>query len=96
VSRTAPRTLATALEGLTSSIAPASTLARVQEVWERAVGPAIAACARPVRERDGVLSVACESAVWAHELTLMQSSLLRSLNEALGAQTLHELRCRAG
>lgn len=94
--RAAPRTLGTALQGLTAAIAPASTLARVQERWESAVGPAIAACARPVSEREGVLSVACESAVWAQELTLMQSSLLASLNDALGGQTLHELRCRPG
>lgn len=94
--RAAPRSLGHALEGLTNSIAPASTLARAQEVWERAVGPAIAACAQPVGERNGVLSVVCESAVWAQELTLMQSSLLGSLNDALGDQTLHELRCRVG
>jgi predicted nucleic acid-binding Zn ribbon protein len=92
--RTAPRALGAALEDLTAAIAPASTLARVQEAWERAVGPMIAAAANPVAERDGILSVACESAVWAQELTLMQSDLLASLNRALGAQTLRELRCR--
>jgi predicted nucleic acid-binding Zn ribbon protein len=94
--RPAPRTLGVALEDLTATIAPASTLARVQEVWEHAVGPMVAAAARPRAERDGVLSVTCESAVWAQELTLMQSELLASLNRALGAQALRELRCRAG
>jgi predicted nucleic acid-binding Zn ribbon protein len=95
VSRTAPRSLATALDGLTATIAPASTLARVQEVWERAVGPAIAASANPTAERDGVLTVICEAAVWAQELTLMESTLLSRLNDALGAEALRELRCRA-
>lgn len=96
MSRTAPRSLATALDGLTATIAPASTLARVQEVWERAVGPAIAASANPTAERDGVLTVICEAAVWAQELTLMESTLLSRLNDALGAEALRELRCRAG
>jgi predicted nucleic acid-binding Zn ribbon protein len=96
VSRTAPRSLAGALDGLTATIAPASTLARVQEVWERAVGPAIAASANPTAERDGVLTVICEAAVWAQELTLMESTLLPRLNDALGAEALRELRCRAG
>ena len=57
-----------ALDGLTATLAPATTLARVQEVWERAAGPAIAAAARPTAERDGVLTVTCEAAVWAQEL----------------------------
>jgi predicted nucleic acid-binding Zn ribbon protein len=96
VSRTAPRSLAGALDALTATIAPASTLARVQEVWERAVGPAIAASANPTAERDGVLTVICEAADWAQELTLMESTLLLRLNDALGAEALRELRCRAG
>jgi predicted nucleic acid-binding Zn ribbon protein len=96
VSRTAPRSLAGALDALTATIAPASTLARVQEVWEHAVGPAIAASANPTAERDGVLTVICEAAVWAQELTLMESTLLLRLNDALGAEALRELRCRAG
>jgi predicted nucleic acid-binding Zn ribbon protein len=94
VSRIAPRSLAAALDGLTVTLAPASTLARVQEVWERTVGPAIAASARPTAERNGVLTVICEAAVWAQELDLMSGELLVRLNGALGAGTLRELRCR--
>jgi len=96
VSRSAPRLLSIALDGLTATLAPASTLARVQEVWEHAVGPAVAAAARPSAERDGVLTVICVAAVWAQELTLMESTLLSSLNEALGVGALRELRCRTG
>jgi predicted nucleic acid-binding Zn ribbon protein len=96
VSRTAPRRLTAALDGLTATIAPASTLARVQEVWERAVGAAIAASARPAGERDGVLTVICEAAVWAQELDLMSDELIARLNDALDAETLRALRCRVG
>jgi predicted nucleic acid-binding Zn ribbon protein len=96
VSRIAPRPLSAALEGLTATLAPASTLARVQEVWEGAVGPAIAACARPTAERNGALTVVCEAAVWAQELDLMSTDLLARLNGALGAETLRELHCRSG
>ena len=55
MSRFAPRSLSEALEGFTATLAPASTLARVQECWEAVVGSAIATAARPVGERDGVL-----------------------------------------
>ncbi len=96
MSRAAPRPVSAALEVLTATIAPASTLARVQERWERAVGPAIAAAARPTAERDGVLTVLCESAVWAQELDLMGSELVGRLNGALGVEVLRELRCRCG
>jgi predicted nucleic acid-binding Zn ribbon protein len=94
VSRIAPRPLSTALAGLTATLAPASTLAHVQEIWESAVGPAIAASARPTAERDGVLTVICEAAVWAQELDLMSAELVARLNGALGARSLRELRCR--
>jgi len=96
MSRIAPRQLDAALALLTAELAPATTLARVQRAWERAAGPAIAAAARPTAERDGVLRVSCEAAVWASELELMAEPLLARLNEALGEGTLRELRCRVG
>jgi predicted nucleic acid-binding Zn ribbon protein len=85
-----------ALEGLNSTLAPATTLARVQKIWERVAGPAIAACARPTGERDGVLTVTCTAAVWAQELDLMSSELIPRLNSALAAEDIRELRCRTG
>ena len=86
MSRAAPRPLTTALQELAGALAPASKLARVQEVWEGAVGPAIAAAARPTAERDGVLTVTCEAAVWAQELDLMADALIPRLNAALGGE----------
>lgn len=94
--RAAPRTLHSALEGLTRELAPETTLARVQECWERAVGPAIAAAARPTAEREGVLTITCEAAVWAQELDLMAVELLPRLNAELGDGRIAELRCRTG
>ncbi len=96
MSRPAPRALAVALQELTGTLAPASTLARVQEVWEGAAGPAIAASARPTAERDGVLTVICAAAVWAQELDLMAGELIPRLNAALGGERIRELRCRTG
>ncbi len=92
--RQAPRPLSLALEGFTATLAPASTLARVQACWEQVVGPAIAAAAAPISERDGMLSVRCEAAVWSQELELMAADLLARLNAALDEELLHKLRCR--
>ncbi len=96
MSRAAPRMLSVALDDLTASIAPATTLARVQEIWDRAAGSAIAASARPTAERDGVLTVTCAAAVWAQELDLMAAQLIPRINDALGAEAIRELRCRTG
>ncbi|MFI5004183.1 MAG: DciA family protein [Solirubrobacterales bacterium] len=94
MSRPAPRPISLALERYAAVLEPASTLARVQACWEATVGEAIAAAARPSAERDGVLSVVCDAAVWAQELELMAPELLTRLNAALGEPRLHKLRCR--
>ena len=96
MSRYAPRSISSALAELTSSLAPATTLARVQEVWEKAAGPAISASCRPVAERAGVLTVACEAAVWAQELELMAGDLIARVNAELGSDSIKKLRCRTG
>ena len=82
--RTAPRPLEAALEPVRRDLAPATTLARVQEAWATVAGVA-AREASPVSERGGVVTFACRSSVWAGELALMSSDLRRRLNEALGA-----------
>jgi predicted nucleic acid-binding Zn ribbon protein len=94
--RIAPRPLSTALERFTATIAPATILARVQEVWGVAAGPAIASAASPTSERGGVLTITCEASVWAQELDLMAVELVQRLNAALGEGTIRELRCRTG
>jgi predicted nucleic acid-binding Zn ribbon protein len=96
MSRPAPRPLSSALDALTASLAPASTLARVQEVWGTVTGPAIASSALPTAEHEGVLTVTCEAAVWAQELDLMAGDLISRLNAALGADALRAIRCRTG
>jgi predicted nucleic acid-binding Zn ribbon protein len=96
VSRAAPRMLSVALGDLAATLAPATNLARVQEIWDRAAGAAIAACARPTAERNGVLTVTCAAAVWAQELDLMAAQLISRINDALGGEVIRELRCRTG
>jgi predicted nucleic acid-binding Zn ribbon protein len=96
VSRLAPRPLSFALADLTAGLAPATTLARVQQIWEQTLGGQIAEAGAPVSERDGVLTVVCADSVWAHELELMGPELVGRLNDAAGAEIIHKLRCRTG
>ena len=94
--RLAPRALSTALEGVVRDVAPATLLARVQGVWSEVAGPRLAAAAAPVSERDGVVTVACESGVWAQELELLAPDLLAGLAAALDGPSPARLRFVVG
>jgi predicted nucleic acid-binding Zn ribbon protein len=83
VRRLAPRPLATALAGAIGAARPAGLLAAVQSAWGEVAGPALAAAATPRSERDGTITVRCESGVWAQELELLAPDLIAGLNERL-------------
>jgi predicted nucleic acid-binding Zn ribbon protein len=95
MSRLAPRPVSLALDDLRERLAPATPLAAVQAAWAGAVGPAVAAEAAPVSERDGIVTVACRSAVWAQELDLLAPDLVDGLNAALDRPHVRGLRCTA-
>ena len=84
--RLSPRPLAQALDPLRRELAPATTLARVQEAWPAIAGLA-AREASPVSERSGTVTFACRSSVWAGELSLMSAELRARLNAALGGDS---------
>lgn len=81
---------------LAQRLAPESVLADAQRAWPDAVGAAIAERARPVSQRAGVLTVVCESSVWAQELDLMGEAILERLNQRLKGGQITRLRCVAG
>lgn len=83
--RRAPRPIGAALAGVVDELAPATTLAGVQRAWPGVAGEAIAREAEPVSEREGVVTIACRSSVWAQEIELLSRDLVPRLNEALGA-----------
>jgi predicted nucleic acid-binding Zn ribbon protein len=96
VRRLAPRSLSVALERVVPDIAPTTLLARVQQAWPEAAGPATAAAASPLSERDGVVTVACESGGWAQQLELLGPDLLAGLEEALGEPAVRKFRFVVG
>ena len=56
---------------------------RVAEVWAEAVGPEIAANARPLQLRQGRLVVSTSSSAWAQSLQFMGEAVRARLNESL-------------
>ena len=93
--RSAPKPFAPALERIAADVMPATLIAEVQSAWPQAAGPALAAIAAPVSERDGIVTIACGSAVWAQEIDLLSERLTGALNEALGRPAVKRLRAVA-
>jgi predicted nucleic acid-binding Zn ribbon protein len=91
-----PRRLGESVRAVRAGAQPATLLAAVQGCWRAALGERIAAEARPVRERDGVITVECRAATWAQELDLMQDELISRLNQALGEARIAGLRLVVG
>lgn len=59
--------------------------ATIESRWEEAVGPQVAARARPDGLRNGVLTVRVASAPWMTELSFLKPALLARINAAAGA-----------
>lgn len=93
--RHGPRPLGSALERLVAERAPATLLAELQTAWPRVCGEAIAARAEPVAERDGRVTIACESGAWAQELELMGDMLRERIDAAIGPDRVTSLRFTA-
>jgi predicted nucleic acid-binding Zn ribbon protein len=97
--RSTPRTPGDALDGLLEAIAPEDAedlgLARIQRAWSAAVGPAIAAASRPVAVVDGVLHVACQEATWAHEIQMLEVTVVARIRDA-GFLDVRTIRARSG
>ncbi|HEX2129440.1 MAG TPA: DUF721 domain-containing protein [Solirubrobacterales bacterium] len=91
-----PKPLADALRSVRTRVEPETPLAAVQGAWAEAVGEEIARHARPVAERDGTVTVACDAATWAQELDLLQSELLERLRAELGEEVPGRLRFVVG
>jgi predicted nucleic acid-binding Zn ribbon protein len=88
-----PVPLADAITGLRTRLAPATLLGEVQRVWAEAAGEGVARHSAPVSARAGVVTVGCDSAVWAAELAGMSTALVGRLNDCLpGTRTVTEVR----
>ena len=90
-----PRKLSDSLSDIVEGGVPLTLLAEVQTAWAQVCGPSIAAAAEPVGERRGVVTIACESGVWAQELELMGEVLRARLEVAVGENRIERLRFTA-
>jgi predicted nucleic acid-binding Zn ribbon protein len=83
------RTLDRLLDHLTG--APMAATTSVFERWDELVGEAIAAHTRPLRLREGVLSVGVDDPAWASQLRFLEGDLLARLAAAPGGAAVTEI-----
>jgi len=69
---------------------------RLWQLWDKTVGPQIAANARPLRFREGVLEVSVGNPVWMQQLQLLKNHIRDKLNQVLGGETVTEIFLRRG
>lgn len=68
----------------------------IWDQWQRIVGPAIAAHARPSRWQGKVLVVRAEHPAWVQELGLLKPQLLEQLRANLPNATIDDIRFESG
>jgi predicted nucleic acid-binding Zn ribbon protein len=91
-----PRRLSEFLDPITKRLGgPASgVFAAIFARWEALVGPDIAAHAKPVSLRRGVLVLAVDHPVWATQLRYMTAPLLTRISEETASSEVAEIHLR--
>lgn len=65
-------------------------------LWDDAVGPAIAANAQPAAFRGKILIVHVSSSTWIHHLQFLKKDILAKLNAAFGQDRVAEIKFKIG
>lgn len=89
-----PRRLGDVLPEITGTLGlpDPSTLQTLRAAWPELVGAQIAAHSAPRTLRDGMLTIAVDSAPWATQLRYLESGLLARLEERLGDGVVTRIR----
>jgi predicted nucleic acid-binding Zn ribbon protein len=83
------RTLDRLLDHLTG--APMAATTSVFEGWAELVGEGVAAHTRPLRLRDGVLTIGVDDPAWASQLRFLEGDLLDRLASAPGGDAVTQI-----
>ena len=91
-----PVEVGTAIPGVLSELGleSAAGVVRIASAWTEAVGPEVAAHARPSVLRGRQLEVEVDSSVWCQQLQLRRDELLAGLRRVIGEDAPADLRFR--
>ena len=71
-------------------------LCKVWDIWEGAVGPGIAANARPAAFKGDILLVHVSNSSWLLHLRFMEKELVAKVNQSLGAERIKTIQLKIG
>lgn len=71
-------------------------LMQVWQVWEEAVGSAIAKNAKPAAFKGDLLLINVSSSAWLHQMRFMEQEIITKINEAMGTQRLRSIKFKIG
>jgi predicted nucleic acid-binding Zn ribbon protein len=72
------------------------SLTEVWHFWEAAVGPAVAANARPAAFKGNLLLIHVTSSTWMHHLRFLEKEMIAQINQALGAERVTAIKFKIG
>jgi predicted nucleic acid-binding Zn ribbon protein len=89
----APKPVRQSLDRLLDHLtgAPAAATRTVFERWDELVGETVAAHTRPLRLRDGVLTVGVDDPAWASQLKFLESDLLTRIAVGPGGSSVRSI-----
>lgn len=71
-------------------------LLHLWDIWEQAVGEAIAANARPAAFKGDTLLIHVASSTWLHHLRFLERELIDNINAALGQPLVRSVKLKVG
>jgi predicted nucleic acid-binding Zn ribbon protein len=91
-----PLSDALAKVGAEFGLAPGGAHATLDARWDEVMGADVAAHARLVSVRDGVLTVAVDDPIWATQLRYLEPAVVTRARALLGPSVVERLRVRVG
>ncbi|MHB8671034.1 MAG: DciA family protein [Acidimicrobiales bacterium] len=91
-----PRPLRESLDAVTRALGgpSASTLSALFSRWSELVGEDVAAHARPLSLRDGLLVVGADQSVWRTQLAYLEADLLARIAATVGPGVVSRIEVR--
>jgi predicted nucleic acid-binding Zn ribbon protein len=87
---------ALAAVGAELGLSPGNAHGELDAHWQEVVGDDVAAHARLVSVRDGVLTVAVDDSIWATQLRYLETAVVKRATAVIGAGRVTSLRVRVG
>ncbi len=71
-------------------------MTQIWDIWDSAVGHAIAMNAKPDAFKDGHLTVNVSSSAWIHQLKFLEKEIISNINKQMDKNLIKQIRFKIG